>query len=369
MHAATAFRKRFIRLAGLSLWLVATSALAQESQPPAGQAEPAPIQPIPLQSVLDRAEKTSTELDALLPDDESNQAIEALADEIAKTSEAIRAQLAEVATRLEGSPSVGELEETENELLGHRDLLQRRSAGLDAEVAGLSEQIEQLEQASAVWEATHDGALAQDAGAASLARIASTLEKIDRVRDALAQRRDQILTLGNRLVDQRAELVAAQKQVGDVLDARREGLFAVDQPPIWSPQLGENFRRELGPGWTAALKRRWDRLASYASVHSQVLGLQLDRSCFGLVAPVLRVRVNVEALAVAQLLPQLLVRLALVILLNVEPVRVQLCLERHQPSPSSARISVSLARSSSMSFSRSAILSRSFASRVEANAS
>ena len=276
MHAPSPAQRRVANLAGVLLWLVAATSLAQQAaEPAAGQPEPAPILPIPLASVLDRAEKASAALDALLPDEESEQALQELRAEIEVASGELDERLADITAQLASTPGVADLEETENELLGHRELLQEWSADLDAEVAELAEAFEQLERAAALWKATHDNALKQNAAAASLARIESTQKKVVGVRATLAERRDGILTLADGLVDQRAALLAAAEQIQDLIAARDKGLFAVNQPPIWSAQLGEDIRRELEPGWTGAIVQRWRRLTRYASAELEVLGLQL----------------------------------------------------------------------------------------------
>lgn len=281
--------RRSVRLACLAgliavvVWFPGTSASAQAASPemPETKATVDPetgaqaSQAIPLEKVPDRAEDTSAELDALLPSEASRQALERIVSELDGILREVKSSLAKTREALAARPNVRTLQRLEVELGEMAERLRPWNEELDSELAGLYAALQRLEAIAVVWEATAEIARREDAVETAVTRIATARDEIDKVRSTVVKRRDQILTVRDRLVDPSSALAASLEQVRSAIEARLQGVFRVDRPPLWSPQVRESLREEWKASGPQRFLRRLQKSAQHAREQWRVLGFQL----------------------------------------------------------------------------------------------
>jgi small-conductance mechanosensitive channel len=256
-----------------ALLIPAAAALSQESPPQ----EPAPsaIQAIPLEEAQKEGEAVSAELEAMLPGEALSESLERISGEIARLREDA-ASLVELATStLAEAAGVGRLQDMEQQLAGLLKRLEKPDAVLDAHLGTLRESLDRIDALAPVWKETEAQARRAGASNSALRRIASTRREIDRAREKLVARRNEVLTLRDRLVDPRASLESSLRAVRDAIQRQLADPLSLRRPPIWSSSVRASVLEELERGWTEHLGGRLRGVANYARDRAHLLAFQL----------------------------------------------------------------------------------------------
>ncbi|MEQ8667732.1 MAG: mechanosensitive ion channel [Pirellulales bacterium] len=277
-------------LAGSVLWLLSLVASAQEPAPETPEianthASVTPADPeqeeqanqtIPLEEVPNRAETTIAELESLLPRDISRRAIERVSSETDLTLQEIKSNLAKTRQVLAGRPNVRALQKVEaelSELLAHLSSLKDE---LDEQLDTLRMSLERIDNISTVWDATDELARTQEgADASAMTRIAEVLVEIDKTASAVLKLRNDVLAVRDNLVNPSITLGENVDQLQGAVDARLEGIFRADHPPLWSPLVRESVRKEwqtIGPRF---ILNRLDENGRDSRERAQTIVLQI----------------------------------------------------------------------------------------------
>ena len=251
-------------LTGFALLFPAPLAWAQEptsatqenlTTPAEALADPqqaAPInQPIPLDQVSNRAETIGIELDLLLPRENSRKLLEQISSETDRTLKEIKTYLAKTPNTLVGQPNIRVLQRFQSKLNEMLKDLQSLAEDLEDQLEDLSDSLAQVDRISAVWQATDDLAKTQEgAEVTTITRIKAVRAEIAEARSVIVKRRNDVLALRDKLVNPSVALSEGADKLQSEVDARVEGIFQADHPPIWSPLVRESIRKEwrtLGP--------------------------------------------------------------------------------------------------------------------------
>ena len=116
---------------------------------------------------------------------------------------------------------------------------------LDSHLASLGEALDRIEALAPVWQETEKQARRAGTSASALRRIASTRREIDGARAQLVARRNEVLTLRDRLVDPKTSLDRSLKEVQGAIQGNLTNLFSPRQPPIWSSGVRASILEEL----------------------------------------------------------------------------------------------------------------------------
>jgi small-conductance mechanosensitive channel len=161
------------------------------------------------------------------------------------------------------------------ELSDMQGRLQPWEKELDRQLAGLRAARHPLNTIAATWEATAEVARREGATATSLARIAAVRGEIDRAQSTVVEWRNQILAVRDRLVNPSDALAASLEQVQSRIEARFEGIFRADQPPLWSAPARESLGAEWEGGRGPQQVSRWLlEGGQYAREQWRTLGVQ-----------------------------------------------------------------------------------------------
>jgi len=258
-----------------AVWMPGSTALAQTPSAESSEGEAPATQPIPLEDVPARAEEARAEISALLPRDAPRQMLERIGSELDRTLPEVEALLAKTRKALAAEPSIDILNESAAALGEMRDRLRPWDEELDRQLDTLRPALERLDELAAIWEATTAGARRADAGGPTLKRIAVVRQEIDRAHSSVLERRNQILTVRDRLVDPSNALAASYEQVQVGTQARLTGIFRVDRPPLWSAQFRESLRDEIKGVGTQPFLERLGAGRHYARDEGRMLGFQL----------------------------------------------------------------------------------------------
>lgn len=251
-------------LTGFALLFPAPLAWAQEptsatqenlKTPTEALADPqqaAPInQPIPLDQVSNRAETIGIELDLLLPRENSRKLLEQVSSETDRTLKEIKTYLAKTPNTLVGQPNIRVLQRFQSKLNEMLKDLQSLAEDLEDQLEDLSDSLAQVDRISAVWQATDDLAKTQEgAEVTTITRIKAVRAEIAEARSVIVKRRNDVLALRDKLVNPSVALSEGADKLQSEVDARVEGIFQADHPPLWSPLVRESIRKEwrtLGP--------------------------------------------------------------------------------------------------------------------------
>jgi small-conductance mechanosensitive channel len=232
--------------------------------------------PIPLEEVPVRAEATSRELDGLLPGQVSRQTLQRIGSEFDRALPEIESSLERTARALAARPNLRILQNLAAELSDMQGRLQPWEKELDRPLAGLRAARHRLNTIAATWEATAEVARREGATATSLALIAAVRGEVDRAQSTVVEWRNQILAVRDRLVNPSDALAASLQQVQSRIEARFEGIFRADQPPLWSAQVRESLGGEWEGGRGPRQVSRWLlEGGQYAREQWRTLGVQI----------------------------------------------------------------------------------------------
>lgn len=232
--------------------------------------------PIPLEEVPVRAEAASVELDGLLPGQVSRQTLQRIGSDLDRALPEIESRLAKTARALAARPNLRILQNLGAQLSDMQGRLQPWEKELDRQLAGLRAARHRLDTIAATWEATAEVARREGATAISLARIAAVRGEIDRAQSTTVEWRNEILAVRDRLVNPSDALAASLEQVQSRIEARFEGIFRADQPPLWSAQVRESIGAELEGGRGPRQVSRWLlEGGQYAREQWRTLGVQI----------------------------------------------------------------------------------------------
>ncbi len=108
-----------------------------------------------------------------------------------------------------------------------------------------------------------------------MTRIAGIRRETDKTRSAILERRNQILSVHDRLVDPTTALAAILEQVQHATRLRLEGIFRADRPPVWDPQVAESLREEWEAGVGQQILQRLQEGLRYVGENRRVVGFQI----------------------------------------------------------------------------------------------
>jgi len=248
---------------------------AEETAPGSTEAPAPDAESIPLAEVPDRAEVVIAELAAMVPDDAARADLHALQDRTQLLTRDVASRVASAESALAGTPKLRRLREVGLQLSNLENGLARPDRELEQMISDLTASIDRLDAKSAVWRRTRDAARRDGAAPSTLDRIIATRREIDKTRGELVAYRNEVLAVRDQMIEPRATLASAIKQVNGAITLRIQEVFFVDRPPIWSTAVRESLRNELQAGWLEPIGERLENARSYAAERLQLLCFQL----------------------------------------------------------------------------------------------
>ncbi|MGH0028418.1 MAG: mechanosensitive ion channel domain-containing protein [Myxococcota bacterium] len=255
----------------MGLGLAAPGALAQEPEaaaPAAVPEEPAEPQPIPVAQITSRTDDLQQTLRRLSASIESQPAVTAIESELPELRELGRARLERTDELLAGSPTLEELGDAESEwqgrlseLASRRQMLARRSASLERQVA-------ELEGLEASWTRTLELVRSSDAPPEMAAIVDDNLAAIRKVERGLAGRRSQVLVVLTAVGEREADASAALERIVAERSTLRSRIFEPDAEPLWSAVASRGaistraVRANIGGEWRELVDFTTSRLRS-----------------------------------------------------------------------------------------------------------
>ena len=252
---------------------------------------------IPLEEVPIRAEGTRAELNTLLPAEASRQMLKRIGSELDHALQEVTSRLAKTREVLAGQPTVRTLQMLEAELSEMRKRLRPWDEELDRQLTGLHVVSQRLDTIAAVWDATAaEVSRREGAPTSTVARIGTVRAELDQARSTIVKRRNQILAVRDRIVDTSGALTNSLVQVQSAAEAQLRGIFRVDRPPLWSPQVRASLRKEWKAGGPQQFLRWLQENGQYVRGQAHMLGFQLALFiALGLGLRALRDRARVRA--------------------------------------------------------------------------
>lgn len=107
-----------------------------------------------------------------------------------------------------------------------------------------------------------------------MTRIAAVRGGVDKAWSAVVKQRNDVLAVRDKLVNPSVALDEIVDQLQDAVDARIEGIFRADHPPLWSPLVRESLRAEWQTDGSHFLKRLDEKVQDLLG-RPQTLGFQL----------------------------------------------------------------------------------------------
>ncbi len=267
-------RARIAVLLMAAVWIPA-AALSQETPPEETALEPPEIQAIPLEDVQEQAEAVSAELETMLPGEALRQSLEEIGGGLERLKEDTDSLVELTTSTLAGGAGVARLQEMELQLAGLLESLEKPDAVLGSHLTSLREALDRIEALAPVWQETEKQARRAETSATALRRIASTRREIDGARAQLVARRNEVLTLRDRLVDPKTSLDRSLKEVQGAIQGNLTNLLSARHPPIWSSGVRASILEELKQSWTQQFGERLRSVAQYARDQASVLVFQL----------------------------------------------------------------------------------------------
>ena len=233
-------------------------------------------QSITLEEVPNRAEVTSAELATLLPRDSSRRILERVGGETDLALKEVESHLAKTRQMLTGRPNVRTLQRSSAELSEMLDHLQSLEEELDDQLDGFGTSLGRIDKIEAVWVATDELAKAQEgADETILARIDAVVGEIDETRSAVLDRRNELLTLRDKLVNPSIALGEYIEQLQGTVEARLAGIFRAEQPPLWDPRIRDSLQEELQAIGPQFVMKRFEESGQALRKPTQTIGFQL----------------------------------------------------------------------------------------------
>ncbi len=232
--------------------------------------------PILLEEVPNRAETTIAELATLLPRDSSRRTLGRVGGETDLALKEVESQLAKTRQMLAGRPNVRTLQRSSAQLSEMLDHLQSLEEELDDQLDGFGISLGRIDRIAAVWTTTDELAKTkEDADATMLTRIAAVLGEIDETRRAVLDRRNELLTVRDKLVNPSVALDETIEQLQATVESRLAGIFRAEHPPLWNPQIRESFQAEWQTIGPQLLWKRLEESGQVSRKPTQTLGFQL----------------------------------------------------------------------------------------------
>ncbi|TFH10868.1 MAG: mechanosensitive ion channel [Nitrosomonadales bacterium] len=235
----------------LVIWVPGNYASAQESLPSTLEIDVPPedtkseIQAIPLEAVPDRAAKTITQLNSLLPGEDLHQTLIRIESEFDSALPEIMSRLEETRKVLVGLPGGHIRQDLEAK---NRIMLEKRLRPwikeLDEELAKFQIALNQIDTISSVWAATDEIAQQKDVTIATVARISVVRSEVDNVRSKVKLLRNQFLFMRDQLTESSSALEDILGQLQSASEAQIKEIFKANQIPLWNPQVRESLRKE-----------------------------------------------------------------------------------------------------------------------------
>lgn len=249
-----------------------TAAPASPDDQQAAETDP----PIMLEEVPNRAETTTAELATLLPRDSSRRTLERFGGETDLALKEVELRLAKTRQMLVGRPNVRTLQKSSAVLSELLKQLRSLEDELDGELDGFGTTLGRIDKIAAVWTTTDELAKSEeDADATILTRIAAVLGEIDATRSAVVDRRNELLTVRDKLVNPSVALGEMIEQLQATVEARLAGVFRAEHPPLWSPKVRVSFRQEWQTVGPQLLIKRFEESVQVARKPTQAFGFQL----------------------------------------------------------------------------------------------
>lgn len=233
-------------------------------------------QSISVVDVPNRAETTSAELATLLPRVSSQRTLERVGEEAKLSLREVESHLATTRKMLAGRPNVRTLQKSAAQLSEMLKHLRSLEEELDGELEGLGISLERIDKIAAVWIKTDELARAEDGtDTTMLTRIAAVLDEIDETQSAVLNRRNDLLTVRDQLVNPSIALSESIEQQQETVKSRLAGIFRAEHPPLWSPKVRESFKREWQSIGPQLLVKRFEESGQVSGKPGQTLRLQL----------------------------------------------------------------------------------------------
>jgi len=257
----------------LLLW--STPVWADKDPSPTPTAVNVTVAAIPLGDISTTADSVATRLDSLAAELKDDNLLWSIRDKLPPLTQEIDVRRGEDARVLQSRPDLETLRGLENNWRVVGQELPDWKQSLEGRVTRLDEELNQLDQTTAAWNATVSAAGLAGLPADLLFSAQSTVENIKTTQDALRKRRTEVVAMQNAVAKQDARVREAMELLSAARVRTVSNIFIQDSPPLWSSEVSNRL------GSTMV----YDIVASSAS-QVEALGAYLQRQPGKLLSPI-----------------------------------------------------------------------------------
>jgi len=219
------------------VWLALTPVAWAQPPPPSAEAAPAaspPLEAIASEDVVERVAGSQRTLRSLEARSEATPEIDAVAQRLEEVGPLWREEADSALQRLAVEASSSLLSETERVWSFRESVVAGWNASLRKRASALSDDLLQLERQRELWERTRDAKRDEQLPDALRDSIRQVLDAVEATRRRLRERRDAVLTVQSRVLEQERRVASVLEAVDAARRQARSRLFVRDSPPLWN---------------------------------------------------------------------------------------------------------------------------------------
>lgn len=239
------------------------------SAPVWAEPEPTPtavdttVAAIPLGDISTTADSVATRLELLQAELKDDNLLWSIRDKLPQLTQEIEVRRGDDARILQSRPDLDRLRSLKNNWQEIGQQLPLWKQDLEGRVARLDEELDQLNQTTAAWNATVGEAGLAGLPADLLFAAQSTVENVKTIQDSLRKRRTDLVALQNAVAKQDGRVQEAL----DLLSAARvstvSNVFIQESPPLWSPEVANRLGPTMGSEIVASSASQVEALSAY----------------------------------------------------------------------------------------------------------
>lgn len=261
--------------AALSIGICIASALAQTAMPSGSLA-------IPVTEVITKSSELTTLLAGLTHRFASTDDLQGIKRLIPGLAQQIEIDFTDTSSILGSQPPLETLKGQHALWQGWHKKISSGLSQATQRVAGLREALRLLANTRETWALTRDNAQYQAAPASIRQRIETSLTAIEAMQSQLKLQEEEALGLQGELARALSRCDEMLAQVSKAQEFAVEGLFAKENPPIWSPDLWNHALPALPHSLEVISRGFWLNILRYAKDPS--CGMPLHATVFAVLA-------------------------------------------------------------------------------------
>ena len=267
----------------LSISVAIAPTLAQTTAAPT-QAAPAGAAVIPPAEIIAKSSEATTILAALAHKFAPSGEIEGIKRSVPGLAQQIDLDFTDTSAMLGDQPTLEPLKVQHALWQRWHQKISSELAQLTQRAAALREALDRLANLRETWAHTRDHAQSQGAPASIRQRIEASLTAIEAMQSQLKLQEEEALGLQGELARELARCNEILEYVSKAQKSAVEGLFAKENPPIWSAELWDHALSALPRSMQVISRGFWLNLLKYLQDPSR--GMPLHAALFAVLAAV-----------------------------------------------------------------------------------